>query len=131
MFSCIDTVLDKTQTFSVNGMMSNLLWILYEDKRFIRNRVPIMSHVLYQFSIQSLLGLKYSWVKYTPLLVAACCPGDSDSKESACNAGDLGSIPGSRISPREENGNPLQYSCLENSIDSVHVVTKSQTQLSN
>ena len=35
-------------------------------------------------------------------------------KESACNAGDLGSIPGLRRSPREGNGNPLQYSCLEN-----------------
>ena len=39
---------------------------------------------------------------------------DSDSKESTCNAGDLGSIPGSGRSPREGNGNPLQYACLEN-----------------
>ena len=38
----------------------------------------------------------------------------SDYKESACNAGDLGLIPGSGRSPGEENGNPLQYSCLEN-----------------
>ena len=41
-------------------------------------------------------------------------PGDSDSKESACNAGDLGSIPGLGRSPRGGHGNPLQYSCLEN-----------------
>ena len=41
-------------------------------------------------------------------------PGGSDSKESACNAGDLGSIPGLGRSPGEGNGNPLQYSCLEN-----------------
>ena len=41
-------------------------------------------------------------------------PGGSDSKESACNARDLGSIPGSGRSPGEGNGNPLQYSCLEN-----------------
>ena len=40
-------------------------------------------------------------------------PGGSDSKESACNAGDLGSVPGLGRSPAEENGNPLQYSCLE------------------
>ena len=40
-------------------------------------------------------------------------PGGSDGKESACNAGDLGSIPGSGRSPGEGNGNPLQYSCLE------------------
>ena len=40
-------------------------------------------------------------------------PGDLNGKESACNAGDLGSIPGSGRSPGEGNGNPLQYSCLE------------------
>ena len=43
-------------------------------------------------------------------------PCGSDSKESACTAGDPGSIPGSGRSPGEENGNPLQYSCLENSM---------------
>ena len=41
----------------------------------------------------------------------------SVGKESACNAGDLGSIPGSGRSPGEGNGNPLQYSCLENPMD--------------
>ena len=41
-------------------------------------------------------------------------PGGSDGKESACNAGDPGSIPGSGRSPREGNDNPVQYSCLEN-----------------
>ena len=40
-------------------------------------------------------------------------PGGSEGKESACNTGDPGSIPGSGRSPREGNGNPLQYSCLE------------------
>ena len=40
-------------------------------------------------------------------------PGGSAGKETGCNAGDLGSIPGSGRSPREGNGNPLQYSCLE------------------
>ena len=44
-------------------------------------------------------------------------PGGSDGKESACNAEDTGLIPGSGISPGEGNGNPLQYSCLENSMD--------------
>ena len=43
-------------------------------------------------------------------------PGDWDSKESACNAGDLGSIPGLGRSPGEGNGKLLQYSCLENSM---------------
>ena len=57
--------------------------------------------------------------------------------ESACNAGDSGSILELRRSPGEGNGNPLQYSCLENSIDrgawwtTVHGVTKSWTQLSD
>ena len=55
--------------------------------------------------------------------------------ESACNARDLGSIPGLGRSPREGNGNPLQYSCLENPMDggdwevTVHGVAKSQTRL--
>ena len=44
-------------------------------------------------------------------------PGGSDGKAFACNAGDLGSIPGLERSPGEGNGNPLQYSCLENSMD--------------
>ena len=44
-------------------------------------------------------------------------PGSSDGKESACNAGDLGSIPGSGRSPGKGNGNPLQSSCLGNSMD--------------
>ena len=57
-------------------------------------------------------------------------PGGSDGKESACYARDLGLIPRSGKSPGEGNGNPLQYSCLENSLDrgawraTVHVVTK-------
>ena len=61
----------------------------------------------------------------------------SEVKASACNAGDLGSIPGSGRSPGEGNGNPLQCSCLGNPMDrgawwaTVHRVTKSQTQLSN
>ena len=42
-------------------------------------------------------------------------PGGSDSKESSCNAGDPGLIPGSGRSPGEGNGTSLQYSCLENS----------------
>ena len=64
-------------------------------------------------------------------------PGGSEGKECTCNAGDLGSILGSRRSPGEGNGYPFQYSCLENSIDigawqaTVREVAKSWTQLSD
>ena len=64
-------------------------------------------------------------------------PGGSDGKESACNAGDPGLIPGLRRSPGEGSGYPLQYSCLENSMDrgawqvAVHGVKNSWTHLSN
>ena len=44
-------------------------------------------------------------------------PGGAEVKVSACNVGDLGSIPGSGRSPGEGNNNPLQYSCLENPMD--------------
>ena len=50
-------------------------------------------------------------------LVVKGFPGGSDGKESACNAGDAGSIPGLGRSPGEGNGYPLQYSCLENPMD--------------
>ena len=73
-----------------------------------------------------------------------CFPGGSDGKESTCKAGDPGSIPGSGRSSGEGNGYPIQYSCLENSMDrgawhamvhgdreawwvTVHVAAKSQT----
>ena len=64
-------------------------------------------------------------------------PGGSEVKASACNVGDLGSIPGSGRSPVEGNGNSFQYSCLENPMDrgawwaTVHGVTKSRTRLSD
>ena len=59
-------------------------------------------------------------------------PGGTDGKESAFNVGDPGLIPVLGRSPGERNGNLLQYSCLENSMDSiVHGVLKSQTGLSN
>ena len=64
-------------------------------------------------------------------------PCSSDGKESVQNAGDPGSIPGLGRSSGKGNGNPFQYSCLENSMDrgawgaTVHGVAKSRTQLSN
>ena len=65
----------------------------------------------------------------TPVFLGFPC--GSAGKESLCNVGDLGLIPGLRRSPGEGNRYPLQYSGLENSIDSiVHGVAKSWTQLS-
>ena len=64
-------------------------------------------------------------------------PGGSEVKASACNAGDLGSIPGLGRSPGGRHGNPLQYSCLENPLDggawwaTVHGVAKNRTRLSD
>ena len=69
---------------------------------FLSIRVPIYPHMGYFYmAIVCVLGF----------------PDSSVSKESTCSAGDPGSIPGSGRSPGEENGNPLQYSCLENSMD--------------
>ena len=64
-------------------------------------------------------------------------PGGSEVKASACNLGDLSSIPGLGRSPGEGNDNPLQYSCLENPMDegawwaTVHGVPKNRTRLSD
>ena len=65
--------------------------------------------------------------------LTVCFPDGSDSKESACNVGDPGLIPGLGRSPGEETGYPFQYSCLENFMDrgawqaTVDGVTKSRT----
>ena len=69
----------------------------------------------------------WTWVPMCDFCLPLC---GSNGKESACNTGDLGFIPGSGRSPAEGNGNPLQYSCLENSMDrgawqvTVHGVTE-------
>ena len=77
--------------------------------------------------------------KFSPLIIKIAYqgfPGGSDSKESACNAGNPALIPGLGRSPGEGNGNPHQYSCLENPMDRgawraiVHGIAKSQTGLS-
>ena len=83
------------------------------------------------------LGLLSSDAEKNTILPHKDFPGGSDGKESACNAEDVGSIPGLGRSPGERKGYPLQYSCLENSMDrgawqaTVHGVTESQTRLSD
>ena len=74
---------------------------------------------------------------WTLLNLLSIHTGGSEVKASACNVGDLSSIPGWGRSPGEGNGNPVQYSCLENPMDggacwaTVHRVEKSRTQLSD
>ena len=86
-------------------------------------------------SSPALCSLLYQLLSNLPEKLDFC--GGSDSKESACSAGDLGSIPGSGRSPGEEKGNPLQYSCVGNPMDrgawraTAHGVTKSWTHLSD
>ena len=77
--------------------------------------------------------MRYTVLAFTIYTVYKSFPHSSVGKESACNAGDLGLIPGLGRSPGEGNGNPLQYSCLENPMDRgawqviVHGVAKSRT----
>ena len=84
----------------------------------------------------SILGWRITFSKRT-YAIPRGFPGGSDGKVSACNEGDLGSIPGSRRSPGEENRNRLQYSCLENPMEggawqaTVHGVAKRRTWLSD
>ena len=116
-------------------------------------RFPHCRQILYQLSHKGSpqLGEEHGnkegplhgpeWVAVILFLGAAVnpegFPGGSNSKESACNAGHLGLIPGWGRSPGEENGNPLQYSFLENPMDrgawqaTVREVTKSRTRLSD
>ena len=72
------------------------------------------------------------WCMAKPLQYCRVISLQFKKKESACNAGDMGSIPESGRSPKGGNGNPLQYSCLDNSVDrgawwvTVHRVAESQ-----
>ena len=83
------------------------------------------------------VAFKHTQFLYVKDICKCCFPGGSVGKPSACSAGDPGSIPGSWRSPGEGNGNPFQYSCLENSMDrggwwaTIHGVAKNWTRLSN
>ena len=110
-----------------------------EYSGLISCRIDLFDLLAVQGTLKSLLqhcSSKASMVQHSAFLHQGF-PGGSEVKASACNAGDLGSIPGSGRSPGEENGNPLQYSCLENPMDrgawwaTVHGVAKSRTRLSD
>ena len=99
----------------------------------------LQARILEQVTISYSRGPSWSRIEpVSPELAGeffTAAPPSSNSKEPACNVGDLGSIPRSRRSPGEGNGYPLQYSCLENSMNrgawwvTVYGVTKSQTRL--
>ena len=92
-------------------------------------------HCLLKKTLSSLLAILWnSAFNWMYLSLSSGFPGGSDGKESTCNAGDPGLIPGLGRSPGEGNGYPFQYSCLKNSMDrghwwaTVHRVTKDMTE---
>ena len=91
----------------------------------------------WQATVQGVARSRTRLSDFTSPHLTSDFPGGSDGKASAYNAGDQGSIPGSGRSPGEGNGNPLQYSGLENPMDggawqaTVHGATKSQIRLSD
>ena len=115
------------QTHTFTSLCNNKTY--WYDKPFVfQQRRLLLTQVLTDHDLTSPL---------TPLFPALQgFPGGSEVKGSACNAGDLGLIPGLGRSPGEGNGTPLQYSCLENPMVGgdwwatlVHGVTKSRTRL--
>ena len=107
--------------------------------RTFLSHTSVLQETTFNFSTlgtswMSLYNVIPIWLLY---LSTFSFPGGSDSKESACNAGDLGLIPGLGRSLGEGNSYPLQYSCLENSMDrgawqaTVHGVAKNWTWLSD
>ena len=133
------TQLDKAVVHVIR--LASCLWLWFQS---VRPLMPFLS--AYRLTWVSLtldvgylfMAAPYLVCEVSPLSRSCTAqPGGSDGKASAYNAGDPGSIPESGRSPREGNGNPLQYSCLENPMDggarwaTVHGVAKSQTQLSN
>ena len=126
----------------LKGLYTNFLELLYEDssQNVLVPWYPGCCHVGTVLSMAatktgSQKSLEYT--EYVPMGREGSqghlgFPGGSDGNDSACYAGDPGLIPGSGRSPGEGNGNPLQYSCLENPWTvawwaTIHGVTKSRT----
>ena len=124
-----------------NSKMNRIFIFLYffHVKKILNQWIPDYCRNIRKTIIESSIkygmypsGLLNVWIIITANIFSAYyVPGGSDSKESACNVGDLGSIPALGRTPGERHGNPLQYSCLENPMDRgawqamVHGVAKS------
>ena len=146
----LTTFRDLNQSFSPTESVSTCVkweyWYLFcLSYRFIR-RIQWIIHLWlllwkhyenHKDSYLEIWVLIIIFVCFLPISTVISNAGDSDWKESACNAGEVGSIPESGRSPGEGNGYPLQYSYLENSMDwgaywdTAHGVTKSQTWLNH
>ena len=113
---------DLSFFFKTLAFLSSFVFIIKLRGRYRDFPIPLYPHIY----IYSLPHSKHR-----------AFPGGSDGKVSACSVGDPGLIPGLGRSPGEGNGNALQYSCLENSMDggawwaTVHGAEKSQARLSN
>ena len=111
----------------------NILWLLEENGNFPHSSVGKESTC----NAGDSTSISGSGIEYRNTPVFLGFPRGSAGKESTCNVEDLDSISGLGRSPGEGNGNPLQYSCLENSLDRgawqaiVHCVTENQTGLSD
>ena len=124
--------------FDFRHVLSHNVIYIIKFNKFAFNKMYPLKCMGFDFQENIRVG---KWKKKWPLVFMCSFhqgfPGGSEDKVSACNAGDLGSIPGLGRSPGEGNDNPLQYSCLENPMDrgaqwaTVHGVAKSQTRLSD
>ena len=98
--------------------MNMCFWAFYIPKYLISGLILSMMIALSNFLFYFWVSLYFSQLIFdSKSSISLGFPHNSVGKSSACNAGDLGLIPGLGRSPGEGNGNPLQYSCLENSMD--------------
>ena len=112
-----EIVKDREAWRAVHGVAKSRTWLSNWTPP------PIMESLCCTCETNTTLWINYICIKIKKNLLAVDIqtvggfPGGSDGKASACNAGDPALIPGSGRSPGEGNGNPFQYSCLENSMD--------------
>ena len=102
--------------FDTNGQCWALLlcYSLFQENIYDGKKQKLHEKLNRTWFFFAYINTRYLWFLYYN---KNCFPVGSDGKESACNEGDRGSIPGSGRSPGEGNDYPLQYSCLENSMD--------------